>query len=410
MERMNKKGNEMINDRMGELLELIKSQEEKPALMELATIFLTTLMEKEREIYLKNDENNKANGYSKRKLGSLFGNMELSVPRDRKSDFRSYLLPPPWKRFDDSFNELVLKLTLNSYSPNRIKSLLNSLNLPYSYEELGSMKEELYLKAKELKAKQLASDVFALFIDAYHCEIRDDETKKVKKSVIYTIIGIDMKGMKDIYGYYVFYGNETREDWLVIFNDLINRGLKRVLLIVSDNFNGLDSAIKALFPKSEHQLCFIHMKRNLKRHLSKEDYNQFVSGLEKIRVSDDYDEAVIEFEKLCNIYKDKYPVFMKQLIEKKERYWTYLKFPSGVRKHIYTTNAIENFNSRLEVLRIENGGYFQSIKTAEVSIYVLINRLKSGKWSKPMLYFKNCEYEIIQLFNKIFFTETHFFI
>jgi transposase-like protein len=271
----------MINDRMGELLELIKSQEEKPALMELATIFLTTLMEKEREIYLKNDENNKANGYSKRKLGSLFGNMELSVPRDRKSDFRSYLLPPPWKRFDDSFNELVLKLTLNSYSPNRIKSLLNSLNLPYSYEELGSMKEELYLKAKELKAKQLASDVFALFIDAYHCEIRDDETKKVKKSVIYTIIGIDMKGMKDIYGYYVFYGNETREDWLVIFNDLINRGLKRVLLIVSDNFNGLDSAIKALFPKSEHQLCFIHMKRNLKRHLSKEDYNQFVMDLKR---------------------------------------------------------------------------------------------------------------------------------
>jgi transposase-like protein len=101
---------------------------------------------------------------------------------------------------------------------------------------------------------------------------------------------------------------------------------------------------------------------------------------------------------------------MKQLIEKKERYWTYLKFPSGVRKHIYTTNAIENFNSRLEVLRIENGGYFQSIKTAEVSIYVLINRLKSGKWSKPMLYFKNCEYEIIQLFNKILYRDTLFYI
>ncbi len=37
-----------------------------------------------------------------------------------------------------------------------------------------------------------------------------------------------MEGNKDLFGYYVTWGNETKEDWLVIFNDLIHRGLRNL--------------------------------------------------------------------------------------------------------------------------------------------------------------------------------------
>ena len=99
--------------------------------------------------------------------------------------------------------------------------------------------------------------MFALFIDAYHTQIKDEETNRIKKAVIYNIVGIDMDGKKNLVSYYIYFGSESKEDWLQILNDLIKRGLKRVMVIVSDDFPGLSNAIKNLFPQTDHQLCFL---------------------------------------------------------------------------------------------------------------------------------------------------------
>jgi transposase-like protein len=77
-----------------------------------------------------------------------------------------------------------------------------------------------------------------LFIDAYHTQIKDEEVNRIKKSVVYNIVGIDMEGRKSLVSYYIYFGSESKEDWLQILNDLIKRGLKRVMVIVSDDFPG----------------------------------------------------------------------------------------------------------------------------------------------------------------------------
>jgi len=84
--------------------------------------------------------------------------------------------------------------------------------------------------------------VFALLIDAYHCEIKDGS--KVRKAACYIVLGIDMEGKKDIFGLYTFFGKENRADWNKVFEDLINRGLKRVLVVVSDDFQVLSRPSK----------------------------------------------------------------------------------------------------------------------------------------------------------------------
>ncbi len=61
----------------------------------------------------------------------------------------------------------------------------------------------------------------------------------------------------------------------MILNNLIHRGLKRVLTIVSDNFSGLKAPISVLFSKSIYQLCFIHMQRNVHRNMAKENTKKF---------------------------------------------------------------------------------------------------------------------------------------
>jgi putative transposase len=128
------------------------------------------------------------------------------------------------------------------------------MNLPYSAEQIEEIKEDLYNKAKEIRTRELPSDMFALFIDAYHTQIKDEEVNRIKKSVVYNIVGIDMEGRKSLVSYYIYFGSESKEDWLQILNDLIKRGLKRVMVIVSDDFPGLTQAIGNLFPHTDHRL------------------------------------------------------------------------------------------------------------------------------------------------------------
>lgn len=365
-------------------------------------------MKKEREIKLRESLDNKANGYYERQLACFLGNLGLSVPRDRKGEFRPSILPPEWQKADESFQDFVLNLVLQSYSPNKIRALLNSMNLPYSAEQIEEIKEELYNKAKELRTKEITENMFALFIDAYHTNIKDEDTNRVKKAVIYNVIGIDLEGRKSLCSYYIYWGSESKEDWLEILNDLIKRGLKRVMLIVSDDFSGLSSAIKALFPHTDHQLCFVHMERNVKRNMSKEDAKIFYEELLIIKRINDFEKAVLRFEELCRRFEKKYPAYIKALTSKKEQYFQYIKYPEPVRKHIYTTNIVENINSRLELVRANTGGYFQSMRTAEIAIYVTISRIEKQRWQKPMPLVKSAIYELRQMFIAKFFKETQF--
>ena len=391
------------------LLELLNEIDvKKEGLKEITEALLNWIMEKEREYFLQKQKGNKANGYYKRGLSSLFGNLELNVPRDRKGSFRPSILPDQWKRYDANFQDFILNLILQSYSPAKIKFLLNSLNLPYSPQQIEELKEELYLKAKELRSRELPEEAFALFIDAYHCQIKDEETKRVRKAVIYSCIGIDMEGRKSLFGYYIFYGTENKESWLKILNDLVHRGLKKVLIIISDDFQGLRHAIKTLFPQTDHQLCFVHLERNIRRNMSKSDAKLFIQELSKLRFSNNYESALAEFDRLCERFQKKYPGYIKMLIEKKEHYLAFMKYPEPIRKHIYTTNIVENLNSKLEVLRVNAGGYFQSLKTAEVALYVVIDRLSRGKWRKPMPAVREVIYELRQMFNSRFLNETQF--
>ena len=150
---------------MKDLLELLnKVNAKEGGLKEVTETLLNWIMQKEREYFLQQQKDNKANGYYERSLGSLFGNLDLSVPRDRKGFFRPAILPEQWKRYDANFQDFILNLILQSYSPSKIKFLLNSLNLPYSPDQIEELKEELYLKAKELRSRELPEEAFGLFL------------------------------------------------------------------------------------------------------------------------------------------------------------------------------------------------------------------------------------------------------
>ena len=87
--------------------------------------------------------------------------------------------------------------------------------------------------------------------------------------MIYTAVGVDTEGNREILGYWIKQGFERKDYWADILQDMISRGLRKVGIFVTDDFNGVRELISKLFPLSDHQLCILHVKRNIKRSVEK---------------------------------------------------------------------------------------------------------------------------------------------
>ena len=381
------------------------SSEEKVAIRGILEEILNQIMLSERGIFLQNENDNKGNGFYKRRLATSGGNLNLSVPRDRKNMFRPFVLPEKWKRTDKTYEDLLMSLLVNGYSDSELTNTLRRLGLPFSDKDINKIRDELRERLKDIKTRELPESMLVVYIDGYHTKVKADG--KVRKAVVYVILGINMEGKKELLGFYVIFGNESKGDWLKIFNDLVNRGLKRMLLIVSDDFSGLDDAINAIYPLSDHQLCYVHLQRNVRRNLSRNDASEFNNGLKQIKLSRDYEEGIERFSHLCEMYRDRYSSFITRIEKRAELYLCFLKYPEEIRKYIYTTNAVENVNRLIEKVRDNLGGYFQSQEILEINIYLQSERLSNGKWSKPQPAFKTYLYELTQMFNLKFSKENN---
>jgi len=353
-------------------------------------------MVSEREIYLDSNQD-KGNGFYRRSLSSSMSKMELNVPRTRSGEFRPLVLPHLYQRTESSYNRLLAALMVNGYSDAGFENFFREMDLPYSKNELAKLKEELKQKVEDFKTRQLPEAVFAMFIDGYITDIKLNG--KIKKCCLYCLVGMDFTGNKTLLGFYTVEGSETRHKWREIFEDLIERGLRKAMVVVSDDLSGLSEVIKLLFPRTDHQLCFVHLERNVRKHLKGEDATAFNEKLQTLRSSScDFETALAEFKSLCRAYENSFPTFIKNIEKKAELYLTFCKYPKLVRKYIYTTNTVENLNKQIDSIRIRTGGYFQSEDALNINIYLQCQRLYQGKWNKPVSQVKAGQYDTRQLF------------
>ncbi|WP_408605133.1 transposase [Caldicellulosiruptor kronotskyensis] len=75
---------------------------------------------------------------------------------------------------------------------------------------------------------------------------------KAKHATCNASLGIDSRKVKKISLVFCpFFGKENKVDWMKVFDDLITRGLKEVLIVTSDDFPGIIDAVKLAYPLAD---------------------------------------------------------------------------------------------------------------------------------------------------------------
>ena len=375
-------------------------------LASLVENILHEIMNKEKSEFLNSAENDKSNGSYSRSLNTSVGKLNLNVPRVRSGEFRSSLLPEKYQRYDESFEELIFSFLINGDSKKEIVHKMKYRGISFSDKAYDEIFDFIKEQMEDFKSKELDSEYNFIYIDAYHCMIKDTKDKQVKKGVIYTVLGVDKHANKSIIGFYPFFGHENKSTWMEVFQNLINRGLKRVLIFISDDFSGMTEAINTLFPLSDIQKCVVHLDRNLYRNMQKEDAKKVTKKLYEIRTTcDTYEAALALYESdVIEKFKKQYPTFINHLEIRKTEHLCFMKYPEAVRKHIYTTNPVESVHSSFEKMRIKKGGFFQSMDILNVAIFIVSDKLNLT-WKKPIPMIKSKVYELNQMFQIKFYEE-----
>ena len=135
----------------------------------------------------------------------------------------------------------------------------------------------------------------------------------------------------------------------------------------------------------------IHLRRNLKRKLSKAVYRRVSEALFRLRHAEDEQEGRQIFEAMVQLVQEVDNKYAKHLGKVVEHYINFLKYPKEL------TNPVEGLNAGLELMRLEMGGYFPSLDCLEVNLFVQAVNLE-GHWQrKPMPKVVGYAYELRQM-------------
>lgn len=348
-------------------------------LRELLGMLLSMLGQAERRAYLAHTDSDKGNGSYERSamVGSI--PVDLSVPRTRSGEFRPRSLPPPYERgYSEEAQSLLLGLLTSARSVNAAKLALRNMGLVSSEADLDSVASHLVEELELRNTRPIDPDLLAIFLDAKYVDLR--EADRLRPACIYLVIGLGRDGKKRILSCLTRFGRENLEDWKLVLRSLIERGLRRVLIVVQDDFSGLLTLNRGLFPNSDVQLCTVHLLRNSRTHLHKADASEFVQRFRSLRSAWSPDVAALQFEELCERFNPSYPTFIAELRRKAQHYLAFVQYPELVRRTLSTTNVVEAVNGQLEILRRNSGGYFHSLDTLKLKLSLAVTRLESGKW------------------------------
>lgn len=294
--------------------------------------------------YQNKETDDSRNGYSKKTVVSSLGEIDLDIPRDRKGEFEPQIVR---KNQTDISNieDQVLSMYAKGMTTRDISSHLHDVyGVDASVEMISHMTDRILPIAKEWQNRPLEKKYAVVFMDAVHFHVREDN-RTVKKAV-YVAIGIRLSGIKEVLGMWIG-GNESAKYWLGVLNEIKNRGVEDIMIVSVDGLTGFVDAIGAVFPKAEVQRCIVHQVRYTTKFVNYKDLKPFVKDLKSIYQAPSEEMALEALDTLEENWGKKYSASVASWRNNWPQLSTFFKYPSEIRKIIYTTNAIENFNRGL---------------------------------------------------------------
>ncbi|HYQ92686.1 MAG TPA: IS256 family transposase [Candidatus Competibacteraceae bacterium] len=322
---------------------------------------------------------NNRNGASRKTLKGEIGAVTIQTPRDRNGTFEPQLISKGQTRLT-RFDGQLLALYAKGMTTRDIADTFEKMyGAEISPGLVANVTKAVWDSVQTWQSRPLETVYPILYLDGIVVKVRQDN--RVINKTIHVALGVNRAGQKDVLGLWLA-ETEGAKFWLSILTELQNRGVKDIFIACVDGLTGFPEAIQTVYPKTQVQLCMVHLIRNTLQYVSYKDRRAVVTDLKGIYQAVTVVEAERALEALAERWDRNYPSLSQRWL----RHWEHLipifDYPEDRRRVIDTTNAIESLNSVIRKA-IHNRRLFPSDRSALKVVYLAIEQA-AKKWTMPV--------------------------
>ena len=322
---------------------------------------------------------NTRNGRKPKTIQTRLGETTVQAPRDREGSFQPQIVA---KRQTNviGIEDKILSLYAKGLSTRDISKTLEEIyGFETSHETISAVTDKVIPLIQEWQQRPLEPVYPIIYLDALHVKMRDGISASNK--AVYCVIGVSLEGHKDVLSLSIGEA-ESASYWMSLLDELKARGVQDICIACVDGLSGFKQAIQAVFPHALVQRCLVHLIRQSTKFVSYQDRKSFCYDLKQIYQAISQSAAEQAFQTFKEKWNRLVPLAVRVWENNIEEVYQLFKFPKEIRKMIYTTNAIESYNSQLRKV-LKGKGAFPN-ETSVMKLIYLQTIEVTKKWQRQI--------------------------
>lgn len=280
------------------------------------------------------------NGSRSRSLTTRYGDVTLTKPQFREKPFETQIFGR-YARVEKALVNAIAESYLQGVSTRKVQEIVAHLGMDQlSPSSVSRIAHDLDDQVKAFLNRPIEQPIPYLYVDASYFKVRDGP-RYVSKALLVTA-GVREDGYREILGARIA-ACENETFWSGLFDEMKERGLKGVQLVISDGHQGIQTAVSTAFLGASWQMCEVHTTRAVLRNIPKKDQREVAEQLREAYGSEQKLQEIADslnsrgYRKAANTIER----FLPGLLN-------YTAFPKQHHKRIRTTNVMERINKELK--------------------------------------------------------------
>jgi len=320
--------------------------------------YLTAMMNAQLTHFLGREPYKRGQGEVDHRNGSYdrdftlkgIGEVQVKVPRDRKGDFKTQVMPRS-KQYEEEISRDLSLMFLTGIRTRSLSMISNRLiGRSISHTEVSSANADLTEAVEKWRMRDLSQEsIKYLFIDGVTFSMRIEG--KIERVPVLVAIGVTEKGQKLVLALQAG-DKESASSWRELFKDLKSRGLNSqdIILGIMDGLPGLETVFKEEFSNAKVQRCQLHVARNVLAKVPKKLKKTVADDIRSIFYASSKKKAMEFFDTLKQRWEKELPSAVKCLENYIGACLAFFNFPEDEWISLRTTNIIERLNKEFRDL------------------------------------------------------------
>jgi transposase-like protein len=319
---------------------------------EMIRILVNEAMKVEREQHLDAklyertpDRQGYASGYKDKTMKTRMGKIKFAIPQVREGGFYPAALEKGM-RSERALTMALAEMYVQGVSTRRVAAITEKLCGTSVSSAQVSRATALLDEVLEAWRTQALGEMVYLYLDARYEKVRIDG--QIQDAAILMAVGVGLDGKRRILGVSVSL-SEAQVHWRNFLESLLERGLKGVQLIISDDHSGLRKARQALFTGVSWQRCQFHLQQNASQYVPRQKMRKEVAAdIRTVFQAPNRQQAEVYLKQIVSKYANSASDLANWLEVSIPEGLTVFAFPSDHRRRIRTSNVLERLSQEIK--------------------------------------------------------------